>query len=203
MYINMKEIKSLLLVASIAAFVMYHIGITTKLRDEKARLEQNQAALMLECDTLRMENGRHVATTDQLTLKRDEFAELCSELSARCNELGIKNKRLNAIVNTHTTTEARVDTIVRDSIVYVPQANKYDTIQYFQWQDPWIRMQGSINDGRLSANIKSKDTLLVVAHRIPKRFLFFKFGTKKVRLTISSSNPHTSITHAEYITLQK
>ena len=56
---------------------------------------------------------------------------------------------------------------------------------------------------RDSCRVESVDTLRQVVHRVPRRFLFIRFGTKAVRQEIVSSNPHTRIVYAEYVRFAK
>ena len=42
-----------------------------------------------------------------------------------------------------------------------------------------------------------------VIHRIPRRFLFIRWGTKALRQEIVSTNPHTRIVHAEYVKIER
>lgn len=51
--------------------------------------------------------------------------------------------------------------------------------------------------------IRSIDTLRQVVHRIPRRFLFIRWGTKALRQEIVSTNPHTRIVHAEYVKIER
>lgn len=51
--------------------------------------------------------------------------------------------------------------------------------------------------------IESRDTLRQIVHRIPRRFLFIRWGTKALRQEIISSNPHTRIVYSEYIRIER
>ena len=64
-------------------------------------------------------------------------------------------------------------------------------------------MEGCLFNGEFSGLIVSRDTLVQVVHRVPRQWLFFKWGTKGIRQEIMSKNPHTEITYAEYIELKK
>ena len=55
----------------------------------------------------------------------------------------------------------------------------------------------------MTCRIESVDTLRQIVHRVPRRFLFIRFGTKAVRQEIVSSNPHTRIVYAEYVRFVK
>ena len=47
------------------------------------------------------------------------------------------------------------------------------------------------------------DTLRQAVHRIPRRFLFIRWGTKALRQEIVSTNPHTRIVYAEYVKIER
>ena len=42
-----------------------------------------------------------------------------------------------------------------------------------------------------------------VVHRIPRRFLFIRWGTKALRQEIVPSNPHTRIVYSEYVKIER
>ena len=50
---------------------------------------------------------------------------------------------------------------------------------------------------------RSVDTLRQVVHRVPRRFLFIRWGTKALRQQIVSSNPHTRIVYTEYVRIER
>lgn len=190
---------AVLIVGSIAS--LWYIG---RLERERQRLESNQQALLKDCDTLRTENGKSMARVLELEMTASEFEEHCTELEQQVQELGIKNKRLEHLVQASSKTELRIDTITHDSIVYVQELGQVDTLKCFEFDDGWVQASGCINKaGRLQAEFVSNDTLLVVAHRVPKRFLFFRFGCKYIELNVTTNNPHTRLTNAKYIKFVK
>lgn len=198
-----KKTILLLLAALIAgcAISCWYIG---KLDRENKRLGSNQQALLKECDTLRTANGRSIARVLELELTASEFEEQCTELEQQVHELGIKNKRLEHLVQAGSRTELRIDTITKDSIVYLQEMGRQDTLKCWEFDDGWVQASGCINkEGRLQAEFTSNDTLLVVAHRVPKRFLFFRFGCKYIELNVASRNPYTRLTAARYIKFEK
>ena len=56
---------------------------------------------------------------------------------------------------------------------------------------------------RPPCRIRSVDTLRQAVHRIPRRFLFIRWGTKALRQEIVSTNPHTRIVYAEYVKIER
>ena len=82
-------------------------------------------------------------------------------------------------------------------------AVRFDTVRSFRWRDPWVTVEGRIRGDSADCRVESVDTLRQVVHRVPRRFLFIRFGTKAVRQEIVSSNPHTRIVYAEYVRFAK
>lgn len=194
----------LLLLAALIAGCLISCWYIGKLGRENKRLGSNQQALLKECDTLRTANGKSMARVLELELTASEFEEHCTELEQQVHELGIKNKRLEHLVQAGSRTELRIDTITKDSIVYLQAEGRQDTLKCWEFDDGWVQASGCINKaGRLQAEFTSNDTLLVVAHRVPKRFLFFRFGCKYIELDVASRNPHTRLTAAKYIKFVK
>jgi hypothetical protein len=66
-----------------------------------------------------------------------------------------------------------------------------------------VSVTGQIKGREVDVDYKSADTLTTVLHRVPKRFLFFRYGTKEVRMTVRSSNPHTHLTYSKSVTLER
>ena len=78
-----------------------------------------------------------------------------------------------------------------------------DSVRLFRWRDPWVTVEGRIGHDSAVCRIRSIDTLRQVVHRIPRRFLFIRWGTKALRQEIVSTNPHTRIVHAEYVKIER
>lgn len=194
--------KFLIISCAVLAIACFSMGRAIKdLRKEKARLTQNNEALMATNDLYKSENGKYIASIQALTLTKNELEKNRAELVETVKGLNIKVKRLQSASSTATKTDVKVQTIVKDSIVYMNGAQ--DTLQAIRWQDNWIDIQGELRNKELNLSIRSTDTLKQIVHRVPRKFLFFRFGTKAIRQEIISSNPHTKIVYSEYIELKK
>lgn len=77
------------------------------------------------------------------------------------------------------------------------------TVRPFRWHDAWMTVEGIVTADSAFCRIASIDTLRQIVHRIPRRFLFIRWGTKALRQEIVSSNPHTRIVYTEYVKLEK
>lgn len=169
--------------------------------DECKRLEKNQTGLLEQIGYYKTKAGKSAASVQELTLTKQEVEAHCIELTKMVDELGIKLKRVQHASTTALDSKVVIHTIVKDSIVYVN--NTTDTIKSFTWSDDWTDIAGTLNDEEAKIAIHSVDTLRQIVHRVPKRFLWFKFGTKAIRQEIVSSNPHNKIIYSDYISVTK
>lgn len=169
-------------------------------REEKKRLADNQEALLSDVDFYKTESGKNAASVLKLELSKSELENHCQDLAKTIDELNIKIGRIQSASTTITKTEVKIQTVVRDSIVY---RDLPVNLKVIKWRDPWVVLNGVLDGETFSANIESIDTLSQVVHRIPKKFLFIKWGTKAIRQEVVSSNPHSKIVYTEYIELKK
>lgn len=193
-------ILALLAVAAVAGVALRQCQ---QLRQEKERLTANVRSLTAGTEQYKTEAGKNAARAQQLELKASELKEQCADLQARLEDMGIKNKYLQRAVSAQTSTQVRIDTLVRDSIVYVPQLARLDTLQIVRWADAWVQLDGTIRAGRFTGSITSQDSLTVALHRVPKKFWFIKYGTKRIDVSVASSNPHTEIRAVTLVEIKK
>lgn len=187
----------------ILALVLAVVGLSYSLRherSEKARYKANQTALLADVEYYKTENGKNAASVQKLTLTNEELKQNYSNLVKTAKDLNIKIKRLQSVSNTSTNTKVEIKTIVKDSIVYI-QGEPTKTLA-FDWRDPWTDVEGMIHNDSVGLYIQSTDTLVQMVHRVPHKFLFFKWGCKAIKQDIASKNPHTKIIYTEYIELK-
>lgn len=176
-------------------------GVNSNLRQEKERLTGNQEALMDEVQYYQDEAGRNAASVQRLELSKAELEAYNGELAQRIEDLNIKLKRVQAATTTATQTNVEIKTIIKDTIIY--RDTGMLVLPAIKWQDPWVNVDGIIKpDSTVDLSIQSVDTLFQVVHRVPKKFLFIRYGTKAIRQEITSSNPHTKIVYSEFIELK-
>lgn len=196
-------------VLTAAASTLFWGSKLSKIKEECSRLERNQQSLLEQCDTLTWANGKHIARVQELELTNEELCRLVGEDYQQISELGIKNKYLQQVISTGSHTEVKVDTIIKDSIIFVPVIDstgityKQDTMQVWNWQDEWVKAHGIIHNNKVEAEFESTDSLLIVAYRVPKRWWFIKYGTKYVEIEVVSSNPHTKLQYAKSVKLRQ
>lgn len=198
--ITMYLIIMLLALAAVAGVSLHQCQ---RLKQEKQRLAANVESLTTGTEQFKTEAGKQAARAQQLGLTTGELKQQCAYLQARLGDMGIKNKYLQRAASASTQMSAKVDTVIRDSIVYVPQLARLDTLQVLRWADAWVQLDGIIHAGRFTGSITSQDTLTVAVHRVPKKFWFIKWGTKRIEATVSSSNPHTQINDVKCVEIKK
>lgn len=194
--------KKILLYGNIALIiaVMALSYLLNNTMEEKKRLANNQESLLSDIEYYKTESGKNAASVQKLVLTKSELEKHCQDLTQTVEDLGIKVKRLQSATTTVTKTEVKIQTVVRDSIVY---RDLPVNLKFIKWRDPWVTLNGVLDGDTFSAKIESVDTLSQVVHRIPKKFLFIKWGTKAIRQEVVSSNPHSKIVYTEYIELRK
>lgn len=195
--------KYLILYAAVATALL--IFVLRHYRGENRRLTQNQTALASEVEHYRTRLGEEAASTQALRLRCAEFEELRAADAERIRQLGIRLRRLEAAGKHITQSDLSLRAPLRDTLVVL----RRDTLpiaepaRHFRWQDPWVRVEGIVGRDSVECRVRSVDTLRQVVHRIPRRFLFIRWGTKALRQEIVSSNPHTHIVYTEYIRIER
>lgn len=189
----------LLLAATVAAAAAYRTA--RRYRDENIRLQRNQTVL---ADSLRRYvtlNGEYAASVEALTLRCDEFRRLRAADAERIRSLGIRLRRLERTAAAATATAVEISAPAHDTVIV--RDTLHDTVRLFRWRDAWVEVEGRIRREEVECSVRSRDTLRQIVHRVPRRFLFIRFGTKAVRQEIVSSNPHTQVVYTEYVELKR
>lgn len=194
----MKKILGYIVIA--LSIILLIIGnMLAKERKENKRLEQNQESLLSDVNHYKTEAGDWAASVMILKLSKEEIENHCDDLNQTIKDLNLKLKRVQSAATTSTKTDVEINVPVRDSIVY---RDRIDTIKCIEYIDPWIQLKGCFDKGLFSGSINSNDTITQIVHRVPKKFLFIKYGTKAIRQEVVCKNPHTKIVFTEYIELK-
>ena len=176
-----------------------------KVRAERARLLNNQYALLEEIGLYETAEGRSAASVLALQLTCDELKRHYQEKCQEVKDLGLKVSRMESLASTGTQTNVTMKTELRDSIVYEVRNHVVyvDSLKHFEWRDPpWVAVAGTIRNGMVDLDVASVDTLVQIVHSVPKRFLFIRYGTKAIRQEVVSKNPHTRVVYSEYVKLK-
>lgn len=191
------------------AFIAYR-----NMKADRDRLRENQNILLHKgtVDIKQTNTGLSQASVPALTLRSSEFRQSGDTLLQVAKAAGIKTSRITEAATASTATSVKFktrifqtivhdtvrDTVARSLTTFLPSRQLQ-----LSWNDPWVSLSGTIADSIFHGSITSVDTLDIIVHRVPKRFLFFRFGCKQVRMDVVSRNPHTQLTYARFLQLIK
>ena len=203
------------LMVAFAALALVAFRAYSDMKADRDRLKENQSLLLHngEVEIKQTITGSSQASVPALTLRSSEFRQSGDTLLQVAKAAGIKASRISeagtVATATHVDFDARVfrtvvhDTL-RDTVLCpaspLPALPPSKQLQ-LSWNDPWVSLSGTIADSVFHGSLTSNDTLDIIVHRVPKRFLFFHFGCRQVRMDIISRNPHTRLTYARYLQL--
>ena len=191
--------KAIIVVASVAivATVVCSL-IIVHLHDENQRLRRNQHSLLSDITLYQTKAGESAASVEVLELELHELREHRAKDAEHIKELGIKLRRAESYAKSVAQMQREASIPLRDSVV------ERDSIKIFNTTlDCHTRLRGRVSTDSLYVDISQRDTIYQVVHRVPRKFLFFRFGTKAIHQDVWSSNPNTEIVYTEYIELSK
>ena len=183
-----------------------------ELMGESERTKENQDVLLHNgrVEIGRTQSGRPRASVQAITLKTSDLKRgPDSLLAVNKKELKIKDSRIIAAAITSTTTQVDVKAAIRPvpydtcSRILSGSYRPPDVSQTVSWSDPWITLRGEIEGDSMQVHIESRDTLQMIVHRVPKKFLFFRYGTTGVRMEVVSQNPHYRLSYPRIIMFKK
>lgn len=174
---------------------------------EVYRLKTNQEALVSDVEYFKDKLGAEVARVQALELSKNEFELLYKDKAEQVEALRLKVKRLEsytqAVVQVHDTVTVEVSTpiIKNDSIIK----------RQLLYNDDWVTLSGEISIlGREAtapaiANLSYaiRDTLDVVVYREPKRFLFIRYGIKRIDCYVKSRNPRSTVVTGSCVVIKR
>ena len=198
----------LFMILVLATFLAVSVKNCQDIRTDRNRLSDNQRTLLADIEFYRTKDSLSVASVERLTLTNREFRKYAGELKKTIEELNLKVKHLQSASQSATETKYLVKTEIRDSIIIRPGKTDTlgkdpDTLSRIDFQDPYLTFSGSITGKQFSGLIQSRDTIIQLIHRIPRRFWFIRWGTKAIRQEIVSRNPYSQIAYTEYIELKR
>ena len=186
------------------------------LAEHNATLTAERQHLASEVTHYRTLAGESAASVEALRLHTAELERLRSADAATINELRLRLRRVESLTTTalegtysasvpilHDTTSLLVGESHDTTSLLAEGMHHPSPVRHFEWSDGWATVRGRIEEDSVHCEIKTVDTLRQIVHRVPRKFLFFRFGTRALRQEIISSNPHNRIVYAEYIEVEK
>lgn len=196
--------KYLIISISISVALLFaSIKSCKNIKEDRDRLANNQNSMFEQTRYYRTKDSLSAASVQRLTLSKNELKQYCKQLTENCNQLNIKIKQIQSASSSATETKYQINTIIRDSIVIRDNLTR-DTIKHIAYKNNWLSFVGSTSDNvNFNVNIESRDTLTTIVYRVPRKFLFLRWGCKAIRQDIISKNPYSKIVYNEYIEMKK
>ena len=199
----MKRLLSrMVVIAAVAGLiVLLWVMYRSESRDRR-RLEANQRSLT-DVEYYRTRDSLSAAGVERLTLTNREFRRHAEELERTVEDLQLKVRRLQSASRTAVTTAYPVEARLCDTVIVRDTLAVADTLSRLHYVNPWETLDGVVAGDLFRGRIESRDTLIQVVHRIPRKFWFIRWGTKALRQEIVPSNPHTRIVYSEYVKIER
>ena len=175
------------------------------LKQENEILQTNVSTLMEGAKQYTTRDSLQVATIANLELSISEYRRYKAEDKKLLESLKIDNNRLKGIIKTQTESFYEQTTLLRDSVKMLLSPDSVEipvNIKTARFSDQWHSLSVTIQGDSLNYKIKTKESLLITNHVVPKRFLFFKFGCREVRTEVVSKNPYVGDIQVESITIR-
>lgn len=164
---------------------------------EHERLERNQRALLSKVATYKTRADEWAATAEVLELKLSELRQARREDAKRIKELGIRLREVESYARSVTKKRGGATLPLRDTVII------RDTVKIFSSERGHTELSGMVRNDSITYHFESTDTIYQVVRRVPRRFLFFRYGTKAIHQDVWTSNPSTRVIYTEYIELEK
>lgn len=183
-------------VIALAVAFALTLRYSATLNGEKTRLLANQSALIEQQREYKFRDSLNAVSVRVLTMNAEELRRGLEHLNALVRDMDVKLKRVQNVSQTALEGRYGVTAAVRDTVISGISEIVRDTLRHAQtirFSDLHMCLEGVIVDSMFYGSVTTRDTLTQVVHRIPRRFLFIRWGTKELRQEIVTSNPHTHI----------
>ena len=190
--------RILFMVATMATVIAILLGVKLhQTSKEQERLERNQRALLSDVECYKTRADKWAATAEVLELKVSELRQARAEDTKRIKELGIRLREVENYAMSVTQKRGGATLPLRDTVII------RDTVKIFSSERGHTELSGMVRNDSITYHFTSTDTIYQVVRRVPRRFLFFRYGTKAIHQDVWTSNPSTRVIYTEYIELEK
>ena len=194
-----------IITTALCIWVAFLFFANAKLKSENEILQTNVGTLLTGAEQYKVKDSLQVATIANLELSISEYRRYKAEDKKLLESLKIDNNRLKGIIKTQTESFYEQTTLLRDSVKMLlsPDSVKIPVnIKTARFADQWHSLNVTIQGDSLNYKLRTKESLLITNHVVPKRFLFFKFGCREVRTDVVSKNPYVGDIQVESITIR-
>jgi len=156
------------------------------------------------------ENGNLHGQVEVLKIDKKVYSQMNgAQLDSLAQNLGTKVNKINSLLNLSMVNQGQlaaiIDTqykiIMTKEIVNSREVIRADSIRYytFKYKDKFMKFDGIIDSGKLSANYSLKDSLTFITFH--KNTGFLGLGKKKTLIDVQTQNPNVTFTQMQKIEL--
>jgi hypothetical protein len=149
---------------------------------EAQRNAKNVEVLSGQVANYAVRDSLQAASISRLKFTLDEYKKYRAKDLSLIEDMKIDIKRLEEVTNINTTKE----------IIKTIPAERIDTTIKAHYIDQWHDIEISVEKDSISYTLHVNDSVLIAVHVIPKKFLWFKWGCKDVKIDAISKNPYTT-----------
>lgn len=194
-----------IITGALCIWVAFLFSANAKLKSENEILQTNVSTLLTGAEQYKVNDSLKAATIANLELSISEYRRYKAEDRKLLESLRIDNKRLKGIIKTQTESYYEQTTLLRDSVKMLLTPDSIEVpvkMKVASFSDKWHSLNIKIQGDSLNYKLRTKESLLITNHVVPKRFLFFKFGCREVRTEVVSRNPYVEDIQVESITIR-
>lgn len=190
----------------VCGLLTYQGARISRLQEETRRLASNADALLTDLEHYVMRDSIHVVRAKALEFTIDELEAYRAEDAKIIQDLGVKNRDLEAMLRVSSATIRELEGRVADTVIVTQ--TKRDTLKRITYDDRWIDLDFVLrDDGAWQGRLEHRLDLAVVLETRYKRFLGFLWRTKhvdhqEVQVT-APEDPYTTINDVSLIKVEK
>ena len=165
-----------------------------RIKENMEVLLKSNNDLILKARNYQIQDSLNVAQIKSLELTVKEFKTYREKDAKLIKNLKIRNKDLEALVNTKLETRDTILVAVHDTV---------SGIATFNYTSTWTDLSGTIDivKDTMQVNIINREDLEIIESVTRKRFLGFLWYCKKLesrKIDVVSHNPNTTIKNVSY-----
>lgn len=204
-----KRMKKTLIIAGIILLLLaglyYQHHRLTGFRAENRILNTNIEVLTGEAERYRVRDSLNAVSARELSLKLADYERYRAEDMRLIEELRLDRKRIESVVSIQQQTIRELQLPI-EPVVVVKENLTTDTIRKIAYSDRWLTLRAWEDPpDSMHVQIASRDSLLIVEHIVPRRFLGFLWKTRRAkerRIEALPKSPYTEIMDTEFVTLR-
>ena len=200
----MSTSRKIFIVLVVLAYCVFSTWRIISLQRTNARHERNYDALCEDLTRITDDYSNEVVHAQALELSKNEFERLYEEQTALVKALNLKVARLQTMVNTATTIRDTVYIRTEQPVI----VDSSTIVRPFRYHDDWLTLRGSVSEqpdstAQITLDYQVRDTVDVYVYRVPKKFLFIRWGTKCYDCYVRNRNPHATVTNMSCVVSTK